>query len=89
MLQFSTLANNARIIWLLSALVLPSWTSICCTGTSVTVTSLTVDGTVNVVVKLEATAKNSSRLKHCVTVRDTTHQLFKLWLQHGTYLFRC
>jgi hypothetical protein len=42
MLQFSTLANNAGIIWLLSALVLPSWTSICCTSVSVTIKFLTI-----------------------------------------------
>jgi hypothetical protein len=37
MLQFSTLENNAEIIWLLSALLLLGWMSICCTGASVTV----------------------------------------------------
>jgi hypothetical protein len=38
------------------------------------------------VVKVEATAKNSSRLKHCVVVCDTTHQLFVLWLLHSTFV---
>jgi hypothetical protein len=36
----------------------------------------------------EATAKNVSRLKHCVEVCDTTHQLFgMMWLQHTTFFF--
>jgi hypothetical protein len=82
MLQFTNLTNNARIIWLLSVLVSTSelLTSICCTGASVTVTFLTVllMGQSILVVKLEAIAKNSSRLKRCVVICDTTHQLFEL-----------
>jgi hypothetical protein len=44
--------------------------SICCTGASLTVLVMELS---MLVVILEATAKNSSRLKHCIEVYDTTH----------------
>jgi hypothetical protein len=63
-----------EIIWLLSALVLPSWTSICCTGASVMVIFLSVllMGLSILVVILEVTAKKSSRLKHCDEICDNS-----------------
>jgi hypothetical protein len=44
--------------------------SICCIGTSLTVLVMELS---MLVVILEATAKNSSRLKHCIEDCDTTH----------------
>jgi hypothetical protein len=76
MLQFSTLENNAEIICLLSAFSFITsglnvnmlyWCFSYGTGTG-TVLELSM-----LVVILEATAKNSSRLKHCIEVCDTTH----------------
>jgi hypothetical protein len=84
MLQLSTLKNNAKIIWLLSALLFLDWMSICCTGASVTVLVMELS---MLVVILETTAKNSNRLKHCIEVWDTTHQLFELSLQHSTFFY--
>jgi hypothetical protein len=45
--------------------------SICCTGASLTVLVMEL---LMLVVTLEASAKNSSRLKHCIEVCDTTHR---------------
>jgi hypothetical protein len=81
MLQCSTLENNAEIIWLLSALLLLGWMSICCTGASLMVLVMELS---TLVVILEATAKNSSRLNHCIEVCDNS-PMSELWLQHSTF----
>jgi hypothetical protein len=90
MLQFSTLENRAGpgIILLSVVLLLPSWTFICCSGpgASFLLVVVVVKGPSMFVIS-EATAKNLSRLKHCVEVCDTTHQLFgMMWLQHSSFL---
>jgi hypothetical protein len=64
--------------------------SICCTGASLPV--LVMELSILVVI-LEGTAKNASRLKHCIEVCDTTHhclscsyntvQFFFLMLKEG------